>query len=916
MITAQQTQTLLYHLQSKQTPDFPIFLWQHLQKINFDFSENSLNNIRQFFLQLSTKKFDSEKILAQTGGQTLLLALAVYLAEYLGKITGTVVIWCDYQTANQEIKQQNQQYNSNFTLPNTFGYSLLAKVGGVHCQPLAIIEKMLAGEDDLSDFVKKMQQLIVEKNQVNLFDDANDVAKQYLDKIKTGKLLDTSVGFFAELQNVQFDYSQKSLIDIDNVLKIIKQKYRFHHGDYANFIDNKENQYFCYLLGFYIGATASRLANIAIKWVDFDVMRAMFDDEFENCLEHRFILIMENHYRTPMLVITNYLFDIAPHFPKSSLEFSKILHEQNASVLHIFKLKQTDIQDLPKVWQQSIAPAVKLLHDALQAVVQQKLFNPALLYVQKNLQTQRYESKLLVIDNLNIEQAIDNLYEDIGLYQKTSPFVLACYPMFANLPTGRQKAITLEWRCHSPNLALQLIVPYQDLPDFAILPAVSNQENLSDNMLKLVEAMLWQLSLQKNANHIWADDWQSDFISKTKTYPTVSAIDLAVLPVGEQGVAIGLDVVMPEFNYDKVRWQGFDLPKFVLQMTGVSQSYLQIFAPSRLLNDELFSQINAMNELYRFGKVVWGCVVVADDELSQPCQQIVHDKVLRAEIIYDPTGNMSTDKLQDVASRVAKLKQENIAQLSGNTFFLAMHLQDERSCVFAHAVAQNLLLSTTWVWQRHLPTGILADRLVPIIINPKTDSLHAGRVMILPSRFWQNRQDDGQDLYQYWLKLSLKQVGENLDLMPTILADEQQGNWFEKPPFVGLQGQIFPKFKTNTTAIPNPSVTTMLMQASKPMPTSAITVMPSQNQMPITMPSVEPTIPNISTTPNAISNATNNSKMLLTTELQQQLLANQARLQSELSTKDTDKERKLYMVIIAVVILVGLAMLMAMLMKK
>lgn len=911
MIIAQQTQTLLHTLQSKQPPKFPIFLLNQLQKIDFDFSKKSLEILTNFLTQLQKKGFSTQKILTQTGGENFLFALAVYMGEYVAKSAGTSIAWCDYQTAVAEISTQNQQHNTDFQLVENFANSLLANIGGVYCQPLAVLEKTLAGETVLADFIGKMQQQIFQKNQIHLFDEPNLVAKNYLQKIETGKLLDNTVAFFDELHNVDFDFSQKSLEKIDNVLSNIQQKQQLTKNHYANFIQQADFQHFCYLLGFYIGMTASRLSDIAVKWENFDNMQAIFGEDFDNCLEHRFVLLMENHYRTPMLVITNRLFGIAPNFPKTAVEFAKILQEQSADVLHKFILKPIEINDLSKIWQQSVTLAVRLLNDALKAVSVGKLFNPTLMYLKKNPQNARYELQLLAIDNVNIEQAIDDLYADMALYQHSSPIVLGCYPMFANLPTGRQQAMTLEWRCQNPDLSLQVIVPYQDFPDFAIFPAVSNQKNLSDEMTDLIQLMLYQLSLQKNDNGLWADFFQKDFLLKSKSYEVVSEIDLAVLPIGEPLEAIGLNLVQPDFEPNKVRWQGFDLPKYVLQLSGVSQSYLQVLTPKHLINKELFSQVNAMSELYRFGKVVWGAVVTADKSLFEPSDLIDADHVLTAQIVYDPAGQVSADKLLEMARRLETLKTVDVSQLSGNQAFIAMHLQDERSAVFGFAVAQSLHLSSTWVWRRHLPTAMLSDRLVPIVISSKSDSQYAGRVMILPSRFWQQRQHDGQDLYQYWTSLSVKQFGKNLDIMPTILAEEEQGIWYEKAEFSHLQSQIFPKFKHNIATTTTKSSNQVLNIVNTPISKTVknMPIMPMEQQS-VAQP-VQTIIQPMSEPPKVSQTAT-----VLTSELQQQLLADQARLTSQLSTKDEDKERKLYLMVAVVIGLLLLAMLLAVLLKK
>jgi hypothetical protein len=53
--TAQQVNTLLYYLQTKQTPPFKILFWENLQKIDFDYSANSLQQLSRFFAAMAKR---------------------------------------------------------------------------------------------------------------------------------------------------------------------------------------------------------------------------------------------------------------------------------------------------------------------------------------------------------------------------------------------------------------------------------------------------------------------------------------------------------------------------------------------------------------------------------------------------------------------------------------------------------------------------------------------------------------------------------------------------------------------------------------------------------------------------------------------------------------------------------------------
>lgn len=927
MSITHQTNSLLNALQSKQMPSYPIFLFDFLQKIDFDFSQKSINHLNHFLQQLHKKSLTTEKILSQQGGDSLLLAMAVYLGECLAKRTGEQIIWYDYAQATAEIDKQNQLHSTHFELPKQFENSLLAKIGEVYCQPLMIIHQSLLGNNVLLPFLAEMQYTIFNKAQVNINDEPNQVAQAYLHKVKTGKLLDSTIGFFAELQTVDFDFSQNSLEQIDTALQNIKQKYQFSSNMYADFIQNPAYQHFCYLLGFYIGMTASRLSNIAVKWTDFKAMYDMLDGEFDNCLEHRFILLMENHYRTPMLVITNHLFDIAPNFIRSAVVFANILHEQNASDLTIFAepFEPNHVEHFPKTWQQSIAPLTKMLHDKLEQIVHKDLWLPTVFYLNKDAQTGKFQPIFQAINNMNIDQAIDNLYEDMDFYQKSSPIVLGCYPMFANLPTGRQPAITIEVRLS--DLALQLIWAYR-MPDFAVLPMVSNQANLTDDVKNWVNALCQNLAKQKIGEEHLSDFWLNKFDNHASTphndkkkRQNIDDITLNVLPMGDdivkidEHIGIGVNVVTPSFDYAKLNWQGFDLPKYVLDMSEQQRSYLQALAPNRLLNDELFSQAHAMMHLYRFGKVVWGAVVSADEKLYQPTTEVIDfDNFLIAEIVYDPTGQTDVKTLHHLANNLQKLQNLDTSQLPADQAFVSLHLQDGRSRLFAHPYPPSLattpcVISSTWVWRRHLPNAMLSDSLVPIVIDAKTDSPHTGRVMVLPSRFWQLKQTDNQSFYQHWLAKSLKAFGENYDLMPNILAQEQQGDFFAQAQFAKVQAQIYPKFKisakTTHIATQNPqSIKTTAQPTAQNIDNVNKNVLKNEANF------VKNSVQNQVVTPPSQNPPTEKPTALIA-DLQQQLLAEQARLQSELSTTDHDKERKLYIIAGVVLVVVILAIILA-----
>ena len=106
--TAQQVNTLLYYLQTKQTPPFKILFWENLQKIDFDYSANSLQQLSRFFAAMAKRHIQLPQLLANQSGQALVVALAAYIADYLAKTTGQAIAWYDYDRMSVQLAQQNK----------------------------------------------------------------------------------------------------------------------------------------------------------------------------------------------------------------------------------------------------------------------------------------------------------------------------------------------------------------------------------------------------------------------------------------------------------------------------------------------------------------------------------------------------------------------------------------------------------------------------------------------------------------------------------------------------------------------------------------------------------------------------------------------------------------------------------------
>lgn len=974
--TTAQVTTLLSCLKGQQTPPFTMLFWSGLQQVGFDDTPVNIARLGQLLdrikAHMAQKNLSLPDLVQQPGAANFFFAVSAYLGDYIAKTTGQTATWYRFDELAARLAAEHAAQQVTVSLPPTLDNSLIASIGGVYCRPLGILAQIFdppnqpmaeatSSASQLHAFIGDMQNAILASNQVNLLDDPNQVAYQYLEKLKTGRLLDTTVGHAEYFHAITFDYSQASLHAIDDALTALARAQQVSQADYAAFIAQPANQALLYLLGFYIGTASSVLANVPSKWANYEEMLALFreDDDnddtkdtqeehlvhaeghageadFSHCIEHSFVQLMDGHFRTPILVVTNRLFGIAPNFPSTAVEFAQRVAEQNRAALHLFitptaePITRNTGANLPANWQQVVPSAAALLEQNLQAIVTGDVISPSLWQLETPTTA---EPTLLTLTGADNDNALDQLYQQLTTQAHKYACQVAVFGLTINLPMGQCDGLALEIRVAKPALALQLLLPYRYVsPDKQYIkalmdtgsdnPSGNSADNSGDNTNKVAtlstladagqlvlypfisnqsfNGMDWEGQIQPLVNLLYqtltqgklAQLWQAHRVPVLDLYAAapsahraamsgVAAIDIPLLAFADTHNALnakainaatrvrgmGLALSVARFDYQSLSWLGYDAPKHILATAEREWAYLQVVVPDALVNDPLFSQVEAMQRLYQYGKVVWAVVVRADAALGQFDAQVADalkpSAMLSADLLYDPTGQAGVDVLLDAATALMALQGLSDSRLSPQQALYLAHWQDTQSRIFQFAYPADghqarfahYHISSSWVWRRHLPDGVLAiGDVVPMLLEPqRMDSREPkGRVMVLPSRFWR------ADFYRYWLVRTQQRLGllELPDLMPAIVWQEQQGLRYSGK---GLDSRIFPKFKFLANAT-NTAMGNHLADGHA-------------------IPTHSP----------------------VSAELQQQLLAEQARLQAQLSTKDSAKERQLYLIIALVI---------------
>lgn len=172
--------------------------------------------------------------------------------------------------------------------------------------------------------------------------------------------------------------------------------------------------------------------------------------------------------------------------------------------------------------------------------------------------------------------------------------------------------------------------------------------------------------------------------------------------------------------------------------------YLQVKKPHWMQeDDELYTQISNLGNLYKNGKIVWAVLVQANKQLFNTVKNN-EPNGYPAEILYDPTGRTHIRELLNCKQYASEL--ETMLPKSLNLL--------------------SLKKSTTFIWRLHLPNGLLSMGFFPILIDENRE----GITTILPSRFW----DD--EFVQSWLSTAAKDHNQrSFDLSDIFIEKENVG---------------------------------------------------------------------------------------------------------------------------------------------
>lgn len=334
----------------------------------------------------------------------------------------------------------------------------------------------------------------------------------------------------------------------------------------------------------------------------------------------------------------------------------------------------------------------------------------------------------------------------------------------AYLPSGKIRAIRLEIRNYGVlPFELTLVVPYVFQPQFKIFSAIRyshtilHEEQFDYAMEQfyisafefidpLTKKSLWEQYFSEREYHFLPDGCTSTVLHETeecfgKAIPSHLVKKISVHSVNQYTNPFK-DVVLEK-----------ELKKLPYQY----RNYLQVLPPNWLKEDYLYHQIKQIPHLYRNGYVVWGAVIRINTQMFEP----QGDNGV-GEVLFDPTGRMHPEELQEIAQKLHKLK-ETVPREKDQYDYVQVTKNEKRRLVNYDCpesiCSVGLKICSVWFWRPHLPNGMLSMSYLPFIIQNKTN---VNEAMVLPAWFWL------ASFRRRWLMQSKKKFGLDYDLTPSI----------------------------------------------------------------------------------------------------------------------------------------------------
>ena len=755
---------LRLHLVNKTEPEDGLFCAADLFAITLDYSNESLENINRLLIELYQKGYRTQDFVSLQSHANFLIMIAIYLCDTISYHTQEKCEWFNYYEATARLPRE-------YTLHQGFFSSIVVLINHQVCLPFLVIEDLLSEPHENSrNCVSYVAErcIIITKTKIN---NPNELCKDYLTALQQHKIIPGGNFYKAATDHIRFDYSLRSIEEIDRLLFCIREHEKLSAHHYEQFIQQPDKANFLLLIAFYIGSTIAQHSCLPIQWYNFEDYLKQFSQDKK--MKYRFdihhVFSMRNQLYFPLQFLKESLFTEQLE-SISCLEYVELGIPRQTGFIQRYNYKskhQYPSHLLTPLQRQTFYDAGYLASYALYMVLDNDHYIPTLLSPSdegpSNLK--RLESSFPEIEGLDLMQ--NN--------PEHKPYQIYSEDGYAYLDTGRTDAIRIDIRNYAgQNFKLSLAIPYQShhvehrTKIFNVVRYSAS--SLSEEQIAAGMAEFYDSAFQFISPITHKSLWEQFYEPVPNTVPSKTAAGKDFLLIQQRKFKQALKQTHPasvfklssqqsdESQLYRNPFQHIRIQDEIWRLAAKDRHYLQVDVPQWLLGDELYKQVLAMPTLYQRGRIVWGCLVHTHDIMHYP-----GDEHCEGEILYDPTGRTDPAQLQVLAYQLYRLR--GTKSKSPDVMHYIEHLNTEYSRIYDFAYPPTLShlpmrVSSIWFYRRHLPNGMLALPYFPILLCD--DEKYRGQVMVLPAWFWP------KDLRDEWLTIANKRLVKHHDVSETL----------------------------------------------------------------------------------------------------------------------------------------------------
>jgi|GEM_PF-2071629 len=438
---------------------------QELAQAGLDGTLESLDRIDRLLLRIrSSRAWTAQAWDRQSGGEAFLHFVCFYLGRVLERLCNIEVNWCTREQALELMPADKP-------LPQERWARLVGVVADSALVPLGLLEHLLfESSPDMScrqyveGWAARARNRETDRQQST---DENARCSKLLAAMQGADLEATQgIAYRNEVQALRLDASIDSLKRLDSLLRVIRKRDQPSFGDFVN---RRATQDFARWAACYAAMTAARHAKTSIKWLNYRELKELAD-ELDFQFETSAGCILGGRLYLPLDLVTEILFHPQPQ--RSLRAWAQAVDEQTDSGMRMIPVPRrperaaADTANL--LWDRAVHEAGMLAAWSMAVVSDGGMLAPQLLQPQG-------DDKNMIRDFSFYENAAEAqqvLDAQLEHNPDQLPFQVLTFDGFANLPTGRTDAVTIDLRCYGTGLlasdtvmSLKIACPYRSAKD-------------------------------------------------------------------------------------------------------------------------------------------------------------------------------------------------------------------------------------------------------------------------------------------------------------------------------------------------------------------------------------------------------------------------------------------------------------------